>query len=244
MTKFRWHTLDKRKRDPGWADARPEPSAKTIEPRSPFRSRKKGTTRLAVGGSGSAASSLKKLKRQGKKKKSGTGKGTGRTGATTPFDYYSLGAVSDLKKRMSVMKARKKAAKVKAQKGTATRKLARPPEKRATRKPVGPKPKSAAPAPKGFPAVTTLGASVAKITSDSVTIAWARHADVVRWKVTCRDESGQVLRKSGLHKDVQSVMLGGLEEASGQLLLRVRGHNSLGQLVCEGVLSGVSLKRR
>jgi hypothetical protein len=47
-----------------------------------------------------------------------------------------------------------------------------------------------------------------------------------------------------LDKDAHSVMLGGLEEASGPFLLRVRGHNALGQLVCEGVLSGVSLKRR
>jgi hypothetical protein len=98
VTRFKWHTLDKRERDPGWADERPEKDGPVIGPASPFKTsrhgrlRKKGSRIVWADGQDANSAASPTKKRSGKKSRKR------KSGATTPFDRFSL-AVQTLCRR-------------------------------------------------------------------------------------------------------------------------------------------------
>lgn len=67
-----------------------------------------------------------------------------------------------------------------------------------------------------------------------VRLTWAGHPDVKRWKVTCNDSTGRIVRRATLTAHVLSLTLGRLEDAPQPLQVRVCGLGSGGRLVCEG----------
>lgn len=241
MAKFRWHTLDKKPRDPGWADERPEPSGSGIAPRSPFSSRSKGRNiARSTGGwlfKGTGPTTTKKTKQTKKTKHS---KPPRKTGATTPFDRYSL-STANAPADKAALKAKRKARKKERARRTQTQSGAlRSKPKPPTLSPALDVEVAARPFP-NQPRVAGLPLRATKVTEQAVTLAWGTAPEVKRWKAVCFDSEGKVVRKSALAGDVALVTLGGLSTAPQPFHIRVRGHDSLGRLIYQGLVEGVTL---
>jgi hypothetical protein len=266
VTRFKWHTLDKRERDPGWADERPEKEGPVIRPASPFstarggRLRRKGSRIVwQDGGSANSPASPTK-KRSGKKSRNR------KSGATTPFDRFSLAVHDSLFPKSKAAQKRKKnrrAKKVAAAQAQG-RKLSQTPgekaaaaraRKKAHRRERSPA-KSGPGAPRhhraqrpipGAPHGQTsqpepLPVGIPRMTVQQATISWADRKRVATWKIICSDQSGAVVRRTRVASRQTSVVLGGLRSAKRPLSFVVRGYSADGQLVCEGSVGGKSFE--
>jgi hypothetical protein len=234
MTKLRWDKLAKRERDPGWAEERAETPAVVSPPSSPFSARRFGSASPSTRPSSSTLWRMANKALRSAPKQKGKSKRPKKTGATLPFDRYSL-SVANAKQEQDERKAARKAAKKQRR---AQRAAAAPLKLKSRAKP--------APIP-GAPEGQTsqpsrLKVDVVAARGDALLASWTSNPGVNRWKVTCFDSAGQPVRKSGLDSSVCELKIGGLGAAPQPLRLLVRGHAQNGQLVCEGVLDGLRLE--
>jgi predicted GIY-YIG superfamily endonuclease len=241
MTRLRWDRLSKSPRDPGFAEERPDrldPFVRPNESPPPSRlsSRKKATSQPPD--SHRWVELFRYVNQKSNKHRSG-----GATGATTPFDRFSLGpglpSKSQTQKSPAQSRKRKQKVRRKAKPSGQSVVPVKNTKIKLDEQTSGNLEANRVRRPNNIAVASLPQVEVGVVRQDAVDLGWIATAGVARWAVTCLDTSGGEIRKMAVEGKVTSITVDGLPLEQGPIGVYVQGSDRFGTAVVAGFAEAV-----